>query len=323
VLLVSEVRTVEEARLLLEAAETGHLVLTTVRAFDTASAVRRILALFRPRSARRRGRGSPGCCAGRSPSSCWPTATGASRSSRCGARRAARWRCSPKALDSASVADMLRDGEPEGQMGFDRALEQRVRTGEMEMSRRSPTRCCRASSSSACSTSGGPVVKRAVVVGDGKLHVESALGALTASGFEAVAVTSTAEARAQVEAGATVVVVGATGAPWTGERAAPLATTPPAVRARFLLVLVESGFVTARGSAPSARADWWWPPPTRAVGDLVAGALAAKRQLVAALDPAAAARLGGDECGTKRDDRDVRVRGERWQPSTWSASLTS
>lgn len=138
-------------------------------------------------------------------------------------------------------------------------------------------------------------MKRAVVVGDGKLHVESALGALTASGFEAVAVTSTTEARAQVEAGATVVVVGASGMPWTGERAAPLATAPPAVRRAFLLVLVESGFVTGEGirafllgaDLVVAAAD------VGRVGDLVAGALAAKRQLVAALDPAAAARLGG------------------------------
>ena len=48
VLLVSEVRGSDEARLLLEAAETGHLVLTSVRGFDTASALLRLLSLFPP-----------------------------------------------------------------------------------------------------------------------------------------------------------------------------------------------------------------------------------------------------------------------------------
>ena len=138
-------------------------------------------------------------------------------------------------------------------------------------------------------------MKRAVVVGDGKLHVESALGALTASGFEAVAVASATEARIQVEAGAQVVVVGATGMPWTGERSAPLATMPPALRRGFLLVLVETGFVTGEGirafllgaDLVVATAD------LGRLGELASGALAAKRQLVAALDPIAAARLGG------------------------------
>ena len=46
VLLVSEPRDVEQARLLLEAAETGHLVLTTLRGFDTVSAVARLLSQF-------------------------------------------------------------------------------------------------------------------------------------------------------------------------------------------------------------------------------------------------------------------------------------
>lgn len=138
-------------------------------------------------------------------------------------------------------------------------------------------------------------MKRAVVVGDGKLHVESVLGALTASGFEAVAVASTAEARAQVEAGAQVAVVGASGVPWTGERSAPIATMPSAARRGFLLVLVETGFVTGEGirafllgaDLVAATAD------AGRLGELAAGALVAKRQLVAALDPVAAGRLGG------------------------------
>ena len=134
VLLVSEVRTVEEARLLLEAAETGHLVLTTVRAFDTASAVRRVLALFpseeRPEARARLARVLR-----------W-SFTQQLLAHRDGRKPVVEvWRATRGAvallaegpLDSASVADMLRDGEPEGQMGFDRALEQRVRTGEMEM----------------------------------------------------------------------------------------------------------------------------------------------------------------------------------------------
>jgi len=134
VLLVSEVRTVEEARLLLEAAETGHLVLTTVRGFDTASAVLRILSLFpaeeRPEARVRLARVLR--CSftqqlvphldGRKPIvEVWR------------ATRGAVSQLAEGPLDSVSLADLLRDGEPEGQMGFDRMLEQRVRTGEMEM----------------------------------------------------------------------------------------------------------------------------------------------------------------------------------------------
>lgn len=134
VLLVSEVRTVQEARLLLEAAETGHLVLTTVRGFDTASAVLRIISLFppeeRPETRSRLARVLrwsftqqlvPQRNGHKPVVEVWR------------ATRAAVGQLAEGPLDSASVADLLRDGESEGQMGFDRVLEQRVRTGEMEI----------------------------------------------------------------------------------------------------------------------------------------------------------------------------------------------
>ncbi|MFZ5786602.1 MAG: type IV pilus twitching motility protein PilT, partial [Acidobacteriota bacterium] len=46
VVLAGEVRGREEARLLLDAAETGHLVMTTLRGLDTVSAVLRMLSFF-------------------------------------------------------------------------------------------------------------------------------------------------------------------------------------------------------------------------------------------------------------------------------------
>ena len=133
VLLASEPRDCEQARLVLEAAETGHLLLTTLRGFDTASAVMRLLSLFpaeergdvRSRLARvlrwsftqqlvppRAGRHPGG--------EVW-------RSTRSAAAQLA-----DGPLNSAAMADLMRDGEWEGLVGFDRELEHRVRAGEIE-----------------------------------------------------------------------------------------------------------------------------------------------------------------------------------------------
>ncbi len=134
VLVFSEPREVTEARLLLEAAETGHLVLTTLRGFDTASALMRLLSLFpaeeRPEARVRLSRVLHWSFTqqllvlrqGRRPVvEIW-------RNTRLTAKHLAEG-----VLDSAAFADILRDGEKEGQMGFDRELERRVRTGELDL----------------------------------------------------------------------------------------------------------------------------------------------------------------------------------------------
>jgi twitching motility protein PilT len=133
VLLASEPRDCEQARLVLEAAETGHLLLTTLRGFDTASAVMRLLSLF---PAEERGDVRSRLARvlrwsftqqlvphrdGRHPVvEVW-------RSTRSAAAQLA-----DGPLNSAAMADLMRDGEWEGLVGFDRELERRVRAGEIE-----------------------------------------------------------------------------------------------------------------------------------------------------------------------------------------------
>jgi twitching motility protein PilT len=134
VLLLGEPHDLEQARLLLEAAETGHLVLTTLRGFDTASALTRLLALFPPdeRSDARSRLARvlrwsftqqllPHKDGRRPVVEVWRGTRGATAHLIDGA------------LESAAMADLLRDGENEGQMGFDRELERRVRMHEMEV----------------------------------------------------------------------------------------------------------------------------------------------------------------------------------------------
>jgi twitching motility protein PilT len=132
VLLFSEPHTAEHTHLLLEAAETGHLVFTTMRAFDTASALRRLLSFF-PVEEREdvRFRLSRALrwsftqqllmlVSGRLPVvEIWRHT------------RATAVHLSSGALDSAAMGDILRDGEKEGLIGFDRELERRVRLGEI------------------------------------------------------------------------------------------------------------------------------------------------------------------------------------------------
>ncbi|HQT93366.1 MAG: hypothetical protein B7Z61_03980 [Acidobacteria bacterium 37-71-11] len=134
VVLASEPRNAEQARLLLEAAETGHLLLSTLRGFDTASAMRRFLSLFpaeerddiRARLARvlrwsftqqlvphRDGH--------RPVVEVWR------------ATRATSAHLEEGPLDSGALADLLRDGERDGQIGFDRELERRVRAGDVDL----------------------------------------------------------------------------------------------------------------------------------------------------------------------------------------------
>jgi len=138
-------------------------------------------------------------------------------------------------------------------------------------------------------------VRRALVVADGHLQVEAALGALSAAGFEAVAVASAAEVRPQVELGAAVIVMGAAGGGEDPARAAAVAAMSHGLRRSCVVVLVGGGPTTGDGlrafmlgvdlvvaAADSAR-----------LGELAGSAVAAKRALVAPLDPVAAGRLGG------------------------------
>jgi hypothetical protein len=137
-------------------------------------------------------------------------------------------------------------------------------------------------------------VKRAVVVADGRLQVEAVLGALAAAGFEAVAASSLAEARTQLEIGAVAVVLGSS-AEGGDVGLAALAGIPPAMRRGCVVVLVGPSFTTGDGMrAFLLGVDLVVATPDVArLGDLVGGAVASKRALVAPLDPLAAAKLGG------------------------------
>ena len=134
VILASDPQDAEQANLLVEAAETGHLVLTSVRGFDTASALSRLLSLV-PADARLQMRARLARVlrfvftqqliphrGGRRPVvEVWR------------ANRATLAHLAEGQLDSASLAELLRDGESDGLLGLDRALERRVRAGEVEM----------------------------------------------------------------------------------------------------------------------------------------------------------------------------------------------
>lgn len=138
-------------------------------------------------------------------------------------------------------------------------------------------------------------MKRAVIVADRSFHVETAQGSFAATGFEAVTVPTSAEARVAVEAGTQVVIAGVGPEGWSGERARPLAAMPAALRRGCVVVLVGESLVTGDGARAFllgvdlvVRAG-----DLASLGELASKALAAKRALVARLDPAAASRLGG------------------------------
>jgi twitching motility protein PilT len=133
VLLVSEPRNADQADLLLETAETGHLVFTSLRGFDTASSLARLLSLF-PAEERQEARLRLARVLrwvfvqqlvphrdGRHPVvETW-------RSTRATALHLAEG-----PLNSIALADLLLEGEQDGQVGFDRELERRVRAGRIE-----------------------------------------------------------------------------------------------------------------------------------------------------------------------------------------------
>jgi twitching motility protein PilT len=130
VVAASEVHAAAEARLLLEVAETGHLVISTVRGLDSASGLSRLLSLL-PDDERTDGRARLARVlrwvfaqrliqhrtARRAVVEVWRPTRGALRLLEDGT------------LDSTAFADILRDGEAEGTVAFDRELERRVRAG--------------------------------------------------------------------------------------------------------------------------------------------------------------------------------------------------
>jgi len=132
VLVFGEPQEAEQARLLLEAAETGHLVFASLRGFDTTSALTRLLALL-PADEKNDARARlarvlrwsftqqilPHKDGRHAVIEVWK------------GTRAATAHLAEGVLESAAMADLLRDGEGEGQMGFDCELERRVRLGEM------------------------------------------------------------------------------------------------------------------------------------------------------------------------------------------------
>jgi hypothetical protein len=138
-------------------------------------------------------------------------------------------------------------------------------------------------------------VKRVVVVADGELHVETALGSLAAAGLEGVTAADVAAARSLVESGALALVVGVGGNAWEGERARPVVTMHSALRRGCVVALVGDDYASLDGTRAFAlgvdlvvkRGD------LASLGELVNRALTSKRSLVAPLDCAAASRLGG------------------------------
>lgn len=134
VIMASEIRTSEEARAVLELAETGHLVLTSLRGYDTASALSRFLSLLpaeeRPEARLRLARVLRFSFTQR----LVPYRDGKRRPVLEVFRQtvAATEFLAQGRLDSPAVSDFLRDGEPEGQQAFDRELERKVRSGEVE-----------------------------------------------------------------------------------------------------------------------------------------------------------------------------------------------
>ncbi len=132
VLLVTEPRDVEQARPIVEAAETGHLVLTTLRAFDTASAIMRLLSLFPTEE-----RGEVRARLSRALRWSFTQRLVAHRDGRhpvvevWRATRATTAHLSDGVLSSVAFADLLRDGESDGLAGLDRELERRVRSGDV------------------------------------------------------------------------------------------------------------------------------------------------------------------------------------------------
>jgi twitching motility protein PilT len=133
VLLAGEVRSAAEADLLLESAETGHLVFTSLRGFDTASSLARLLSLFSPEE-RQEVRARLARVLrwvftqqlvphrdGRHPVvEVW-------RSTRASALHLAEG-----PLNSVALADLMLEGEQDGQVSFDRELERRVRAERVD-----------------------------------------------------------------------------------------------------------------------------------------------------------------------------------------------
>ncbi len=138
-------------------------------------------------------------------------------------------------------------------------------------------------------------MRRALVVADSNLRPEAVLGALSAAGFEAVAVESPVEIRSQVELGAAVVVLGAAGGGLDQAQAAALAALPHGLRRSCVVMLIGGGPATGDGlRAFLLGVDLVVAAGDAArLGEFAGAAVAAKRALVTPLDPAAATRLGG------------------------------
>jgi hypothetical protein len=137
-------------------------------------------------------------------------------------------------------------------------------------------------------------VKRVVVVREGLPVADALLGLLTAAGFEATAVTTAAEARTQVLGTAVAVVLSWADAQDAQRHAAVLAMAP-GLRRGCVVALLGPGLASGDGvRAFQHSADLVVAPgDAQRLGEMLGATLAAKRTLVAILDPAAATRLGG------------------------------
>lgn len=130
VIMVSSISFPEEARLVLEAAETGHLVLSSMRGLDTATALARLLCLFPP--------GEREEARARAARTLRWSFTQQLVPHRDGRRPVVEvWRATRATvahliegnLEPSAMADLLRDGENQNLLAFDRALERSVRAG--------------------------------------------------------------------------------------------------------------------------------------------------------------------------------------------------
>ena len=132
VIFVGEIRDPESALSAIQAAETGHLVISTLHTIDCVETINRILDLFPPSQQREvRIVASPDRCAASSPSgSCpAPTARAACRPSRCSSTPAASSTGSSIPTRPIEIPEVIADGDYYGMQTFDQALVKLVKEG--------------------------------------------------------------------------------------------------------------------------------------------------------------------------------------------------
>jgi len=135
VILIGEMRDEETVRTALAAAETGHLVLSTLHTLDAAESVNRIIDFFAPREHPHVRAMLAGTIRGIISQRLVPTANGQGRVPVCEVLTASA-RVHDAILDpenSADLRDIISEGSYYGMRTFDQALYDRVINGEVEL----------------------------------------------------------------------------------------------------------------------------------------------------------------------------------------------